>query len=90
MPETGRNHWRKVNAYRGPVSVLLPTRAISVISAEGQPFYDPAADQALFDSIKTTVDPHVKVIELDNQINDLQFADACVEELLALMQPGNL
>jgi uncharacterized protein (UPF0261 family) len=36
----------KVNASTGPVTVLIPRRGISVISAAGQPFHDPAADEA--------------------------------------------
>ena len=43
---------RKANAYTAPAAVLLPRKAISVISAPGQPFHDPAADQALFGAIK--------------------------------------
>ena len=37
----------KVNASRGPVTVLIPKRAISVISAAGEPFHSPDADAAL-------------------------------------------
>ena len=44
--ELGRIVADKVNAYRSPVTVLLPTKAISIISAEGGAFYDPAADAA--------------------------------------------
>lgn len=72
----------KVNAYRGPVSVLLPLRAISIISAEGQPFHDPAADAALFDSIRQNLAPSVTLIEVDAAINDPAFAEACASTLM--------
>ena len=49
--ELGRILAEKVNAYSAPVTVLLPTRAISIISAEGQPFHDPEADAALFSAM---------------------------------------
>lgn len=75
----------KVNLSRGPVSVLLPLRAISVISAAGQPFHDPEADQALFEAIRANVRRDIPVIELDAEINAPEFAAAAVRELRRLM-----
>lgn len=72
----------KVNAYTAPVTVLLPTKAISVISAEGGPFHDAAADAALFGSLKEHLRADVPVMELDVAINDDQFAKACADALL--------
>jgi len=72
----------KANAYTGPVSVLLPTRAISIISAEGQPFHDPVADKALFDAIKANLSPDLELIEMDLEINAPEFSEACARTLL--------
>lgn len=76
----------KINAYSAPVAVLLPLKAISIISAEGQPFYDPEADQALFQALKETLRPDVPVIEMDCTINDPAFAEACASTLLGFLQ----
>jgi uncharacterized protein (UPF0261 family) len=83
--ELGRILAGKVNRYPAPVTVLLPLRAISVISAAGQPFHDPAADAALFGAIKEHLRPEIPVIELDAEINDPAFAQACAEALLSSM-----
>jgi uncharacterized protein (UPF0261 family) len=72
----------KVNGSKAPVTVLLPLRGISVISAAGQPFHDPAADAALFAALKTNLRKDIAVRELDCTINDAPFAEACVQELL--------
>ena len=72
----------KVNAYTGPVTVLLPTKAISIISAEGQPFHDPAADEALFTAIKSNLSPDIELIEIDAEINAPEFSKTCAEALL--------
>lgn len=80
--ELGRILAEKVNAYRGPVTVLLPTKAISVISAEGGAFHDAAADSALFDSIKKYLKPGIPLVEMNCTINDPAFAKACAEALL--------
>ena len=63
--------------------MLLPLRAISVISAPGQPFHDPAADAALFSAIKTHLRQDIPVLEIDAAINDPAFAEACAHALLA-------
>jgi uncharacterized protein (UPF0261 family) len=87
----GRLVAEKVNASRGPVSVLIPRRGISVISGPGGPFHDPAADAALFDALESGLRPDIPCISLDCEINDPAFARACAEALLANMkscQPG--
>lgn len=78
----GRIIAEKANACTGPVTVLLPLRGISIISTEGQPFHDPAADKALFDAIRSHVKPGVPVVELDCTVNDPAFAAACARALL--------
>ncbi|MEX2381039.1 MAG: Tm-1-like ATP-binding domain-containing protein [Opitutales bacterium] len=76
----------KLNASTGPVTLMLPAKAISVISASGQPFHDPAADKALFDTLKSNVDPKVEVREIDCEINDPVFSEACANALLEHMR----
>ncbi len=84
--ELGRILAEKLNAYTGPVTVLLPLRAISVISAPGKPFHDPAADTALFTSLKSHLHPSIPVMEMDCEINAPEFASACVLALLSHLQ----
>jgi uncharacterized protein (UPF0261 family) len=73
---------QKLNASDGPVSVLIPRKAISVISAAGQQFHDPAADSALFDAIKNNLRKDIELIEIDAEINAPEFAEACARTLL--------
>ena len=72
----------KVNGSKAAVTVLIPLRGISVISAAGQPFHDAAADVALFEALKKNLRRDIHVSELDCNINDAPFAEACVEALL--------
>ena len=83
--ELGRILAEKVNAYSGPVTVMLPMRAISIISAVGQPFHDPVADQALFDSIKANLRADVPVVEIDCEINAPEFSQASANTLLQML-----
>ncbi len=74
----------KTNAYSSQTAILLPTRAISVISAAGQAFHDSAADQALFGAIQNG--SRHQVIEMDVEINDPAFARACAEKLMEMLK----
>ena len=72
----------KLNRSTGLVTVLLPLRGGSVISAAGGPFHDANADQALFTALKTALRPGIQVMEMDCAINDSVFAEACACVLL--------
>jgi uncharacterized protein (UPF0261 family) len=77
----------KLNAASGPTTLIMPLRGVSAIDREGQVFFDPKADAALFDALRRNVNDHVSVIELDLHINDPQFADAIADHLLANLSP---
>jgi uncharacterized protein (UPF0261 family) len=75
---------RKAAAATGPAKIILPLRGVSAIDAEGQPFDDPNAREALFASIRESAG-EVQVIERDEHINDASFAEAAANELLRMM-----
>lgn len=80
----------KVNACRSPVTVLIPRKGISIISTNDSPFFDAAADGALFDALSSRLRPDVKTISMDCEINDPEFARACVNALLENMRQVRL
>lgn len=84
--ELGRILAEKANLSVGPVSVMVPTKAISVISAPGQAFHDPVADAALFRAIKDNLRADIPLREFHWGINDREFATACALELLRLIE----
>ncbi len=83
--ELGRRLAERLNASKGPVAVYLPLRGVSAISAPGQPFDWPEADQTLFRTIKETLRPGIPVFELDANINDPAFANAVAGGLLQFL-----
>jgi uncharacterized protein (UPF0261 family) len=84
--EIGRRIAEKLNAAQGPVVLALPLGGVSMIDAEGQPFHDPEADRALFETLRREVADHVEVVEVDAHINDPEFAEALVDHLLGLLR----
>jgi uncharacterized protein (UPF0261 family) len=83
--ELGRRIARKLNAAAGPVTLFVPLRGVSAIATEGQPFHDPAADEALLAALREGLDTSVDVRELDTDINDPVFAEAMAERLHELV-----
>jgi uncharacterized protein (UPF0261 family) len=72
----------KLNASRGPVTVVIPTRGFSMIDAPGGPFWSPEADGAFVEALKSHLRPQTPVIELECNINDPGFAGTCASALL--------
>lgn len=85
--QLGEEVGHKADAAQGPVAILLPLRGVSAIDADGKPFDDPAARQALFAGVRSTKG-NVEVIELDSHINDVSFAEAAATKLLAMLGKG--
>lgn len=83
----GEEIGRKAAAAQGPTVILLPRKGVSAIDAEGQPFCDPSAREALFAGIRATCG-QTTVVELDHHINDPEFAKACADHLLKLLRPS--
>jgi len=80
--ELGRRIAAKLARATGPVSLFVPLKGVSMIDAEGQPFHDPEADAALFEALREGLaGSQVELVELDNNINDEEFAIAMAEKL---------
>ena len=76
----------KLNLSTGPVSVLIPLGGLSMIDAEGGPFWWPEADRALRDALKKNLRKDIPLIELDCNVNDPEFSQRCAETLLESMK----
>jgi len=66
--------------------VMIPRRGVSALDAEGMPFRDPAADEALIEGLLSGLaGSAVTVIDDDAHINDEAFARRAADELHALI-----
>ena len=76
----------KLNMAKGKTALLLPLKGVSAIDTEGQPFYGPKEDRALFRTLRETIGSQVELVELDLHINDEAFALAAAQKLTDLLQ----
>ncbi len=76
----------KLNTCDGDVRFLLPLKGVSALDVDGGPFWDPAANEALFSALRDTVQQtdKRKLVELDMHINDPEFAAAAVAAFKAI------
>lgn len=83
----GKKLAEKLNMSVGKVALFLPLKGVSMIDAEGQPFYGPEEDKRLFDTLRANIDPRVvEIVEMDNLINDREFAEAAAQKLIDFME----
>ncbi len=73
------------NLATGPVAILLPLKGVSMLDSPGDRFWDPEADQACYDAIKQNLREGIPVVEIDNNINDPEFADQAAKTLLDML-----
>ena len=73
----------RINLMTGPVRFLIPEGGVSALDAPGQPFYDPQANQALFDTITARFQEtgNRRLIRTPHHINDPAFAEIAVNAL---------
>ncbi len=83
--EMGRIFAEKANKSTGPVAFFLPLKGVSMLDAPGKEFWSPEADQALYDALKKDLRPDIPVIEMDNNVNDDEFAEAVANKLLEFL-----
>ena len=86
----GESLAKKINLSKAAATIVLPSRGISQLDAKGGLFYSPKADQVLFQTIKEQAKKQVKVMEVDAHINDPEFAEILVTELLKIIPKNNI
>jgi len=88
--ELGEIIAEKLNAATGPTALALPLGGISMIDVEGEDFYDPEADEELFDALRTHLDEGIELLEMETAVNDEAFAEAIAEKLDEYMREVGL
>lgn len=84
--EIGHRLAEKLNMAVDKTILMLPLKGVSMIDAEGEAFYGPEEDKALFDTLKAEItNDKVEILELDAHVNDEEFAVGAAKKLLELM-----
>jgi uncharacterized protein (UPF0261 family) len=77
---------QKLNKAKGRVFVFIPLLGFSSLSKPGGPLFDPQTDKAFVRTFKNCIQADkVEIIELNNTIEDPEFADAIVEKFVQVL-----
>ena len=80
----------KLNKAESKTALFLPLKGVSMIDAEGQPFYGPDEDKMLFETLRKNIDlEKVEIIEKDLHINDEEYALALAKKMIELIEEDN-
>lgn len=82
----GKTVGKKLNRGAGRVRVLIPIRGFSSLDRQGNIFYDPIADRAFIDSLKSSLKEAIEVREIDAHINDDEFAKVVANEFMDIIK----
>jgi uncharacterized protein (UPF0261 family) len=90
MAELGARVGRKAAAAKGPVEVFWPDRGVSALDADGQPFRDPAADEACREALdRELAAAGLTSHRIDAHLNDPVFAAAMADRLHQMITEGS-
>lgn len=84
--EIGKRLSEKLNMATGKTALLLPLKGVSEIDADGKAFWGEREDKALFETLKENIhSEQVEITELNNHINDNEFALCAAKKLLSFI-----
>jgi len=87
--EMGEIFAEKANQSTGKVAFIIPLQGYSMLDSveegESQLFWDPEADKAFVEGLKSKLNSEIEVVEVDANINDPVFSDKAVEMLLKML-----
>jgi uncharacterized protein (UPF0261 family) len=76
----------RLNESRGPLRVVVPTRGFSLADAEGGDLWDPEADHAFVESLRSELRPDIPFEAVDAHVDDPDFADLVADRYLTLLE----
>ncbi|MGM0365841.1 MAG: Tm-1-like ATP-binding domain-containing protein [Actinomycetota bacterium] len=81
-----REQAKRVNPAKGHIEWFIPMKGFCSYSVEGGPLYDPEADKAYVEALKSELRDDIYVRVIDRDINDPVFATMAAERLVELMR----
>jgi uncharacterized protein (UPF0261 family) len=76
----------RVNPGKGPIEWFIPMKGFCSYSVEGGPLYNPQADKAYVDKLKSELRQDIPLHVRDLDINDPAFATEAAEHLIAMVK----
>ena len=77
---------KKLQGIESPWTLVIPERGVSSLSVNGQPFHDPDADSACFETLERELQPSPihQIIRVNEEINSSRFSARLFQEFQSL------
>ncbi|MCF8084833.1 MAG: Tm-1-like ATP-binding domain-containing protein [Deltaproteobacteria bacterium] len=76
---------KKLGCAKGPVKILIPLRGWSSVDCPGNVTYDPEEDRVFVQELRRGLNPDIKIVEVDANMEDPEFAAAVAEASLSIL-----
>jgi len=76
----------RLSAAKGPIRVAIPTEGLSIPNVPGGPFWDPTADAAFRDRLRTELREDIPISTHDYHVNDPEFGRLVARLFLELIR----
>lgn len=82
---------QKANEAKGEIAFIVPLKGFSMLDAmndknDPQIFWDPSADKAFLEGLKSKLRSGIHIEEIDANINDSIFAEKAVDKFLSMIE----
>ena len=84
--ELGRMVAERLNEAKGPLRVVVPTAGFSLADAEGGDLWDPDADRAFIDALRSALRADIPFEAVDAHVDDADFAELVADRYLTLLE----
>ncbi len=76
----------RLNAARGPVRVVAPSRGFSLSDTEGNALWYPEADGTFLDALEAELSPDVPFERVAATVNDTRFVDVVADRFISMVR----
>lgn len=86
MEKIGQVFAERLNPATGPVAIAVPTGGLSIPNVPDGVFWDPVADGAFVDSLRTGLRPDITIHTFAHHVNDPSFGEIVADLFVELLE----
>jgi uncharacterized protein (UPF0261 family) len=90
MVEIGQIFAERLNPAIGPIAIAIPTGGLSIPNVPDGVFWDPEADGAFLDSLRTGLRPDITIHTFAHHVNDPAFGEIVADLFVDLLDDAPL
>jgi uncharacterized protein (UPF0261 family) len=85
MVKLGQLFADRLNLAKGPLRIAVPTQGLSIPNVPGGPFWNPEADAAFLETLRSGIRKDIPILTYERHINDAEFGIEVADLFIDLM-----